>query len=100
MHANPKEVAEMRFTECEDPYSLDRLEAFLDTMTDHDLLVRQGVFLENLMKDVKELKDDQRSDMKDLDSRVRVLESFYWKLMGAAGVAGLFGGWLSKLIFK
>jgi hypothetical protein len=68
--------------------------------TDHDLLIQQRTYLEILMKDVRELKDDQRADHDGLDLRVRVLEAAYWKIIGGSIVAGALGGIIIKLFLK
>lgn len=103
--ANPTEGRVHKMLELNlEPYSDDRLGAFLDdtrsNQSDHDLLVRQSTILEFLLKDIKDLKDDLHDKVKDIDVRVGVLEQAYWKLIGAGTVAGAVGGYVAKLIFK
>jgi hypothetical protein len=52
--------------------------------------------LEDLMSDT----DTLRKEKVDLESRVRDLEQWKWKMVGAAAVIGALGGLVVKLILK
>ena len=69
-------------------------------LSDHDLLIRQAAILELMQYDLAEMKDDSRKSETEIDARVRVLEQAYWKIMGAAALAGAVAGFIAKFIGK
>ena len=67
--------------------------------TDHDLLIKISTHLGYLKERFNEgsariddLETDTKEELKDLRKRVRDLENFKWKLIGAAAGGGLLAG--------
>lgn len=69
-------------------------------LSDHDLLIRQTAILEQMQEDVSDIKKAGERTENAFDGRLRVLEQAYWKLMGAAALAGAVTGFLAQFIRK
>lgn len=67
---------------------------------DHDILIRQTVMLENIEKDLKEIKEETSQKYKDLERRTDDLEDWKLKVIGFGLGAGAVGGFLAKILFK
>lgn len=72
----------------------------LESMTDHDLLIRLSTLMEALINDMRSIREERRRDDEakakadaKFDERLRRLESFSWKaaaVIAAMAMAGEF----------
>jgi hypothetical protein len=83
----------------------------VQSMSDHDLLIRlstQSEAIVSTLKDIKEVQVTQGAAYdsrlgalgSNVDSRLRTLEEARWKALGAASVLGALFGFLAQIFLK